>query len=65
LLLELQNDKSLFMRDQPFMYLIDWALFPAVAIAAVWAISLILYCMIKCCFDKSNKVHGFNQNLII
>lgn len=38
-LVELQNDKSLFMRDQPYMYLIEWAFIPMVLICCVWLIT--------------------------
>lgn len=56
LLVELQNDKSLFLRDQPAMYLIEWALIPAVVIALAWSISLALYFVLRCCFFTSNSV---------
>ena len=52
LLLEMQNDKSLFLRDQPPMYLIQWALVPATIIAMVWASSIVIYLMLQCCYSK-------------
>lgn len=52
----MQNDKSLFLRDQPHMYLVDWAIVPAIAIAGCWGLALILYCSIQLCGTKHNRI---------
>ncbi len=59
MLVEFQNDKSLFLRDQPSIYLIEWAIIPAIVMALPWAISLTLFCLIKYCINK-DKIH-FNK----
>ncbi len=42
-LVELQNDKSLFMRDQPYKYFVEWALLPIILISIGWLISLLAF----------------------
>ena len=56
MLVEFQNDKSLFLRDQPSVYLIEWAIVPAIAITLTWAISLTLFCLIKY-WIKTDEIH--------
>ena len=42
-LVELQSDKSLFMRDQPYKYFVEWALVPIILISIGWLISLLAF----------------------
>ena len=63
LLLELQSDKSLFLRDQPYMYLIEWALVPSVLIVGVWSLAFLMYCILSCCFRKSNKINNLEDGV--
>lgn len=58
MLVEIQTDKSLFLRDQPYLYLIEWAMFPAIVVGLVWACTFAMSCAIICCRNRSNQVRN-------